>query len=203
MAETIPVETVPVSTLTLDPNNARRHSDRNIEAIAKSLDKFGQRRPLVVHRNIVIAGNGTLTAAQTLGWEKIDITRVPEDWTEDKVRAFAIADNRTAELANWDNQILLETLKALDVEFLESTGFDEVNVDAFETLFGETPDLDDLFEEHGAPTQEDGMSRVSFSVPSEVAARWDAAVKSGGSGSFLENVCTAIQAAYDALVVDE
>jgi ParB-like chromosome segregation protein Spo0J len=108
------LETVAIKSLTPDPENARTHSRRNIEAIAGSLSAFGQRRPLVVWGHIVIAGNGTLKAAMSLGWEKIEITRVPQDWEHDQARAYALADNRTAELAEWDSGILANQLVELD-----------------------------------------------------------------------------------------
>jgi ParB-like chromosome segregation protein Spo0J len=108
------IETVQISSLTLDPENARKHSQKNIDAIAGSLTTFGQRRPLVVWGNIVIAGNGTVEAAKSIGWEKIEITRVPTDWTHDQARAYALADNRTAELAEWDSEILASQLIELD-----------------------------------------------------------------------------------------
>ena len=108
------IETVPITSLTLDPENARKHSQKNIDAIAGSLTTFGQRRPLVVWGDIVIAGNGTVEAAKSIGWEKIDITRVPADWSHDQARAYALADNRTAELAVWDDGVLAAQLIELD-----------------------------------------------------------------------------------------
>lgn len=108
------VETVLIGSVQPDPENARKHSKRNLEAIAGSLRTFGQRRPLVVWDGFVIAGNGTLEAAKSLGWEKVDITRVPPDWTHEQARAYALADNRTAELAEWDSEILANQLVELD-----------------------------------------------------------------------------------------
>lgn len=108
------IETVKVGSLTLDPENARKHSKKNLDAIAGSLTTFGQRRPLVVWDNIVIAGNGTLEAAKSLGWETVEITRCPADWTHEQARAYALADNRTAELAEWDSEILASQLVELD-----------------------------------------------------------------------------------------
>lgn len=196
----IEIKEVKIDDLNLDPDNARRHSPRNIEAIAASLSEFGQRRPIVVHNETVIAGNGTLQAAQTLGWDSVSVTYVPSDWSDDRARAYAVADNRTAELADWDNEILLATLNDLDPQLLAATGFDVQDLDSLEKLWGGAPDLDDLYKEIGEPTEEDGMTRVSFMVPPEVAAHWEMAVKQAGSGSYLENVCTAVQAAYDAIV---
>jgi hypothetical protein len=108
------VERVRIDSLILDPENARKHSKRNIDAIAGSLSTFGQRRPLVVWDGIVIAGNGTLEAAKSIGWTDIEITRVPPDWTHEQARAYALADNRTAELAEWDSEILANQLIELD-----------------------------------------------------------------------------------------
>jgi ParB-like nuclease domain len=108
------VETVAIESLSLDPNNARKHSKRNLDAIAASLNKFGQRKPIVVHRNTVIAGNGTLEAAKNLGWNELTITRCPDDWDSDMAKAYALADNRSAELAEWGEETLFEQLKDLD-----------------------------------------------------------------------------------------
>jgi DNA modification methylase len=108
------VVTVAVDDLVPDPENARKHSARNLEAIAGSLRLFGQRRPLVVHGQVVIAGNGTLEAAKSLGWSHVAITRTPPDWTVEQARAYALADNRTAELAEWDDEILAGQLVELD-----------------------------------------------------------------------------------------
>ena len=121
------IEQVPIVKLLQDPKNARTHSERNLTAIAHSLQQFGQRKPIVVTSdNVVIAGNGTLMAASSLGWEQIDLVRVPSDWTEDQIRAFAIADNRTQDLSSFDVSILLEQLEELETaDFdLSALGFD-------------------------------------------------------------------------------
>lgn len=140
------VESVAIKSLTMDPENARTHSEKNIKAIAGSLTTFGQRKPLVVWDNIVIAGNGTIEAAKSLGWEKIEITRVPSDWSHDQARAFALADNRTAELAEWDNDILANQLIDLD-----SVGY-EINDWGFEPL---TPPSDPIRADEGIDLQDE------------------------------------------------
>ena len=109
------IENVQIETLTFDPSNARKHDDKNIEAIAGSLKLFGQRKPIVVTPgNIVVAGNGTLQAAKNLGWTEITIARTPRGWTWEQIKAFALADNRTAELAEWDSAVLADQLLELD-----------------------------------------------------------------------------------------
>ena len=97
------LETVAIESLTLDPNNARKHSKKNLDTITASLVRFGQRKPLVVHRGVVLAGNGTLEAARSIGWTDIEVTYVPDDWDNDTAKAYALADNRSSELAEWDD----------------------------------------------------------------------------------------------------
>lgn len=198
------LETRKIAELTLDPNNARKHDDFNLHSIATSLSEFGQQKPIVITKaGTVLAGNGTLQAADKLGWTEIAVVVAPDAWDEATAKAFAIADNRTAELAAWDNHALLATLQELPAELIFATGFTEADIANLTQVWGDAPDLDDLFKEHGDPTDEDGMVRVSFVVPQEVADRWNIAVKSAGAGSPLENTCTAIQAAYDSIVVEE
>ena len=154
------VEQVDVASLKHDPKNARKHSARNIEAIAASLREFGQRRPLVVRGDVVIAGNGTLEAATTLGWDTVAITRVPSNWTHKQARAFAIADNRTAELAGWDHDTLLETLSDLGDTLIEAAGFSPADLSTLtaglehipapgSAEFVDIPDADNYDQQYG------------------------------------------------------
>lgn len=113
------VKHVAISKLSSDPLNVRTHDEKNLNAIKRSLELFGQRKPIVVARAndgslVVIAGNGTLEAAKSLGWTEIDVTEVPEDWDAERARAYAIADNRTAELADWNKVELASALLELD-----------------------------------------------------------------------------------------
>jgi ParB-like nuclease domain len=121
------VKQVLISSLAIDPKNARRHGDRNLESIKKSLERFGQVKPIVIDsNNVVRAGNGTLTAAIALGWDKISV--IQSDLPAAELAAYAVADNRTAELAEWDDGMLAETLKELqaaDDALLAATGFSD------------------------------------------------------------------------------
>jgi site-specific DNA-methyltransferase (adenine-specific) len=120
------IELVKIDELDLDPKNARKHDAKNLKAIADSLEQFGQRKPIVVWGRTVVAGNGTMAAARTLGWTEITIARVPDDWSADQVKAYALADNRSAELAEWDEQVLASQLLELqEAEFdIELLGFE-------------------------------------------------------------------------------
>jgi ParB-like chromosome segregation protein Spo0J len=116
---------VDIASLSLDPANLRRHPERNMQAIMGSLRRFGQQKPIVVDaKGVVIAGNGTLAAAKQLGWKQIAVVETALAGSD--ATAFAIADNRAAELAEWDDDALAKTLAALQIEEEElavSTGF--------------------------------------------------------------------------------
>ena len=128
------IERIEIKNLALDPNNARKHSERNLKAIAVSLEKFGQRKPIVIHDITVIAGNGTVEAAKTLGWTHIEASRVPSEWTVDEAKAYALADNRSAELAEWDDIVLGDQLVELDTAGwdLSALGFERKNEPNFD-----------------------------------------------------------------------
>ena len=139
------LETVAIESLTLDPNNARKHSQRNLDAIGESLTKFGQRKPIVVHKDVVLAGNGTIEAAKSLGWTEITISRCPADWDNDTAKAYALADNRSSELAEWDDAILATQLLDLDEMGwdIEAIGFEPLPLrDLDESKEDEIPELE-------------------------------------------------------------
>lgn len=104
----------PVEKLKFDPKNARRHSERNLSMISDSLKAFGQRRPIVVNgiTNIVIAGNGVLTAATRLGWDEIAVLFVEDD--DATAAGYALADNRTGDTSSWDKETLKELVGLLE-----------------------------------------------------------------------------------------
>lgn len=142
IAEPLRALALPISSLVTDPANARLHPDRNLSAIEASLRVYGQRKPVVVRRDgmIVTAGNGTLEAAKRLGWTHLAAVVVDDDPVT--ATGFAIADNRTAELATWDNEALAALLDELKVA--------EVDVSA---LGWSDEDLAALLAEPGAPAE--------------------------------------------------
>ena len=139
-------ELVKIETLVFDPANARKHGEKNLAAIKSSLQRFGQQKPIVVDASgVVRAGNGTLAAAKSLGWKEIAIVRSPLSGSE--ATAYAIADNRSSELAEWDDDVLSQTLAALQIEDEDlalATGFDAKEIDALlapdEVTEDEVPD---------------------------------------------------------------
>jgi ParB/RepB/Spo0J family partition protein len=125
------VETVLISTISKDPANVRRHNRKNLDAIKASLRAFGQQKPIVVSKTgIVLAGNGTMEAALELGWEKIQV--IHSDLEGTAATAYAIADNRTAELAEWDHEGLAAQLAAIQINdeaLAEAAGYSQEEID--------------------------------------------------------------------------
>jgi DNA modification methylase len=126
------LERAKLDALTCDPANVRKHDQRNLDAIKGSLQRFGQQHPIIVDGDgIIRAGNGRYMAMRALGWSECDIVRTALKGAE--ATAFAIADNRTAELASWDDEALAQQLAALQIEDEElalATGYDEKEIAA-------------------------------------------------------------------------
>lgn len=108
---------VPCDTLAVHPDNARRHSEKDLPVLAASLTTYGQRKPIVAKRqyrglaNVVIAGNGTLEALRRLGRTQVAVAWF--DGSDDEADEYALVDNRTAELSEWDLQTLAHQLMAV------------------------------------------------------------------------------------------
>lgn len=119
--------TTHISGLKPDARNARAHDERSIETIKASLSDYGQQKPIVILSDgTVIAGNGTLEAAKRLGWELLAAVKFTD---EAKARAFAIADNRSAELSTWNEAELQATLRELSLaEMPQTTGFSDQEI---------------------------------------------------------------------------
>jgi DNA modification methylase len=123
------VESVPLDSLKQDPANVRKHSARNLESITASLQRFGQQKPIVVDaQGTIRAGNGTYAAAKAIGWKEIAVVRTNLNGPE--AIAYAIADNRTAELAEWDVEALGTQWLSLDEDLQEAAGFEQADIDA-------------------------------------------------------------------------
>ena len=129
------IEHIPIKLLRVNPRNARRHSTQQIRQLISSVAGFGFIGVLVVdEEGMVLAGHGRLEAARACGMTAVPCVRI-EHLTGDQKRAFALADNRLAELSCWDDEVLgleLGELSAPDLDLgfdFEITGFDSVDVD--------------------------------------------------------------------------
>lgn len=114
---------VDIASLAPDPDNARLHPEKNLEAIKDSLALFGQRKPVVVRKQgmVVVAGNGTLEAAKQLGWTKIAASVEP--MTDVEAAGYGLADNRTAELARWDFEVVARLEGLISAKGVPMTGW--------------------------------------------------------------------------------
>jgi ParB-like chromosome segregation protein Spo0J len=123
---------VKISELKAPEKNVRNHSEKQIKEFVRSLEKFGQIRPVVIdENNIVYCGNGLVEAAKSLGWEKIEALR-KVGMTEADKKKMMIADNRIYSLGsdNYDNlNAILEEIGDFDVP-----SFD---VETLEAMFGD------------------------------------------------------------------
>jgi DNA modification methylase len=128
---TMQIETLPVDTLRPYAGNARTHSRKQIRQIAKSVERFGFCNPVLIDdQGQIIAGHGRVAAAKLLGIAQVPTVRLSHLGEAEK-RAYVLADNRLAEKAGWDREILaieLQALVELDFE-VELTGFETAEVD--------------------------------------------------------------------------
>jgi len=126
------VELVPIDSVREDPDNARKHGADNLAAIKASLERFGQRKPIVVNRptGTVIAGNGTYRTAKSLGWKSVYVAWA--DLDEASARAYALTDNHTGDLSEWDPEVLSKQLQDLGPAFADAPelGFEQLLRDA-------------------------------------------------------------------------
>jgi DNA modification methylase len=125
------LEWAPIANIRPNPKNPRTHSKKQIRQIAASIRKFGFLNPLIVDdENMILAGHGRLEGARLEGMAHVPIVRFGH-LSEAQKRAYVIADNKIAEQAGWDRELLSIELGEL-IELLPIEGFD-VSITGFET----------------------------------------------------------------------
>jgi DNA modification methylase len=127
------VANVDISDLRPNPQNPRERSDKQIKQLAKSIKSFGFVSPILIDaKGRIVAGHGRLRAAKLLGLKEVPTISV-RHLSDSQIRALIIADNRLAEQASWNEQLLGEQLKVLselELDFeLEATGFEVAEID--------------------------------------------------------------------------
>jgi len=159
------IETLPVSSLRPNPRNARRHGERQIAQLCASISEFGFVLPVLIDdEGHILAGHARHSAAIKMGLTEVPVIRVTH-LTPVQKRAYALADNRLAELAEWDTELLQSELaelsKALDID-VEITGFNTADIDRILSLdytLTDKPDPDDVLppiDEQGAAISKRG-----------------------------------------------
>jgi ParB-like chromosome segregation protein Spo0J len=179
-----PTATEPQATiadLRPDPENARRHTPRNIGTIVDALHAVGAARSIVIDEDgVILAGNGTVEAAAEAGITRLRVVDADGEeviavrrrgLTPEQKRRLALADNRSAELAEWDYAALQGQLKALEAEGanLLTLGWSQDELDpilnsVFQTGDGSGP-LDEPEPEHDGAAEHDGAggAKLTFS----------------------------------------
>ena len=109
-------------------DNNPRDNDKAVDAVAASIREFGFKVPLVITEdNVIVTGHTRLKASKKLGLETVPCI-IASDLTEDQIKAFRIADNKTSELSDWDEDLLSEELANIDLD-MSQFGFDDIQVE--------------------------------------------------------------------------
>lgn len=133
-----------VDLIQLDPDNAMKHPKKSIASIGNSLKRFGQQKPIVIDKNnIVRAGNGTLQAAKELGWAEVWVHK--SNLSGKEMKAYALADNKTSELSDWDKSVLDQQLMELKMDGFEMPdfGFKHMNLFDVSGAGDEVPEVEE------------------------------------------------------------
>jgi len=152
----------PLTDLRPCPKNARRHSEKQIAILARAIKGFGFTTPVLVDCNLeIIAGHGRLEAARSVGLEDIPTVLI-EHLSPAQVRALRLADNRLAELSEWDDELLRVELTDLSILELDDALEFDLDVIGFET-----PELDIILTDQAG--LEDEPEDVSIPDPGQRA----------------------------------
>lgn len=119
------VEYIPINEIKPYENNAKIHTEEQIEQIKRSIEEFGMNDPIGIwgKDNIIIEGHGRLMALQELGYEEVPVIRL-DDLTDEQRRAYTLIHNQTTMNTGFDLDILNEELQSIDLD-MSFFGFDE------------------------------------------------------------------------------
>jgi hypothetical protein len=162
----------------------------DVDAVAKSLERFGQRKPIVARKDdgTIIAGNHTWQAAKKLGWSEIAVAFVGDD--DVTAKAYALADNRTAELGSYDEQALIDLIEevhAIVPEFVRDSGWSD---EAIKNLINkitpaESKEWDEVLADIGG--ERNPIQQMTFTLhDSQVAIVKEAIAAATALGNFID-----------------
>ena len=147
------IEIADINSIKPYENNPRKLSEKAIETVAMSLKEYGFRQPIVVDKDrIIVVGHTRYRASKKLGFKEVPIT-IADNLTPEQINAYRIADNRTAEESEWDNELLKMEIKDLEAKDfkLDLLGFNEDQLN--DMLFEEKQGLTDEDEVPEAPEE--------------------------------------------------
>lgn len=146
-----------------------RRNDRAVDAVAKSIEQFGFKVPIVIDAdNVIVCGHTRYKAAQKLHLESVPCI-VANDLTPEQVRAFRLIDNKTGEIATWDFEKLTTELSSLTAELADEFSFDLPTQDESISSVTELP---------SSPKQASDFESIKFSFTREQKKIVDEAIKS-------------------------
>lgn len=155
------IEYVGIDSIEPYENNARHHGTEDVKAIVKSIEEFGFNDPIGVWNNQIVEGHGRLMAAKELGMTEVPIIRLDE-LTDEQRKAYALAHNKTAELSDWDFNVLASELQEITDIDMSEFGFNapdiqDDNKEVIQDAIPEAPieaaaKVGDIFELGGAQT---------------------------------------------------
>src|SRR5574344_1737600 len=145
-ANRLNVVTMKIADLKAYENNPRKN-EKAVDAVANSINSFGFKVPVIIDKNnVVVAGHTRLMACKKLGIDEVPCI-IADDLTEDQIKAFRLADNKTSELATWDLDKLNQELEFIEMDMTQF-GFDdlekELDRDVLEDEFDENEPLPEI-----------------------------------------------------------
>lgn len=151
------IEYVGIDSIEPYENNARHHGTEDVKAIVKSIEEFGFNDPIGVWNNQIVEGHGRLMAAKELGMTEVPIIRLDE-LTDEQRKAYALAHNKTAELSDWDFNVLASELQEITNIDMTEFGFDAPSLAADDLNISapdeeELEDVEKLESHYGVPYQ--------------------------------------------------
>ena len=152
------IEIADINSIKPYENNPKKLSEKAIEKVAMSLKEYGFRQPIVVDKDrIIVAGHTRFRASKKLGLKQVPVSII-DNLTPEQINAYRIADNRTAEESEWDNELLKMEIKELDdKDFkLDLLGFNEDQLN--DLLFEEKQGLTD--EDEVPETPEEPITKL-------------------------------------------
>lgn len=137
------IEYLPIKALKPYEKNTRKHQKKDVDNIARSIEKFGMNDPIGIWKdNIIVEGHGRLLACKQLGMTEVPCVRL-DHLTDEQRREYAIAHNATAELSEWDLDILPDELAELDLSDFDFDFGIEDEEEETEIVEDEAPEVDE------------------------------------------------------------
>ena len=157
------IKTYKLADLTEFEGNYNKHSETQIEHLKRSLTDFSQVKNVVIWKNQIVCGNGLVMAAKELGWQEINALDVSH-LTKKQAKALLIADNKTAEMSEPDNAMLLELLNDFDNPFEEVPGIVKKESSAFNRFNNDAEEIDFCMDEKNV---------LSIALEKELCHKWE------------------------------